>query len=222
MIPEPDALDFVNLPEEVTKEFGDAVTVCGREYPLQEFTQAERHLWLKVRDESNLTGIIKEFGELRRGLEELTGGTLVQKKEARIEKLNAEVDQLIDKTPFDKWSDEHEKKLTSMIEALEAAKKELYGLQAPLEDRALTESSNMQRRLENLREEQHLIHLKFVWMLAKLRHSETRAWEAYLEEAKGSDRLNAGEIVNAGNFTWETQMTPRSLNRAARRSGRTN
>jgi hypothetical protein len=222
MTPEPDALDFVNLPDNVTNEFVDSVEVNGQEFPLKEFTQAERHLWLKVRDESNLTGIIKEFGDLRRGLEELTGGTLVQKKEARIEKLNAEIDALIDNTAFDKWTDDHEKKLTSMITALDAAKKDLYALQAPLEDRALEESANMQRRLENLREEQHLIHLRFVWLLAKMRYAEKRDWDEYLGDAKGSDRQNAGEVVNTGNFTWETQMSGRAANRAMRRATRNN
>jgi len=222
MTPEPDALDFVNLPDNVTNEFVDSVEVNGHEFPLKEFTQAERHLWLKVRDESNLTGIIKEFGDLRRGLEELTGGTLVQKKEARIEKLNAEIDALIDNTGFDKWTDDHEKKLTSMITALDAAKKDLYALQAPLEDRALEESANMQRRLENLREEQHLIHLRFVWLLAKMRYAEKRDWDEYLGDAKGSDRQNAGEVVNTGNFTWETQMSGRAANRAMRRATRSN
>lgn len=222
MTPEPDALDFVNLPESVTDEFTESVDVNGHKYSLKEFTQAERHLWLKVRDEADLTGIIKEFGVLRRQLDELTGGALVQKKEARINKLDKEIDALIDGVSFDAWTDAHEQKLQAMVKALEAAKHELVDLQAPFEDRALTESSEMQRRLEELREKQHLIHLRFVWLLAKKRHGESRDWEAYLEDAKGSDRQNAGEVVNFGNFTWETQGTGRNPNRAMRRANRTN
>lgn len=217
MTPEPDSLDFVNLVDEVKNEFSDDVTVNDATFPLREFTQAERHLWLKVRDESNLTSIIREFGDLRRKLDELTGGALMQKKEARVTKLNDEVDKLIEDTPFDQWTDEHETKLNAMIEALEKAKRDVNDIQAPLEERALEESTLMQHRLEDLREQQHLIHLRFVWLLAKTRHGEKREWEAYLEAAKGSDRLNAGEVVNAGNFTWETQMSGKQLNRAMRR-----
>lgn len=217
MTPEPDALDFVNLPDNVTKELVDTVEVNGQEFPLKEFTQAERHLWLKVRDESDLASIIKEFSELRRKLEDLTGGTLVQKKEARINKLDTEIDALIDSTPFDAWTPAHEEKLQAMVKALEAAKAELLELQAPFEDKAVHESSAVQRQLEDLREKQHLIHLRFVWLLAKKRYNEKRDWEEYLADAKGSDRQHAGEVVNFGNFTWETPGTGRNPNRAMRR-----
>ena len=215
----PDPLDFVNVEDSVTEEFTDTVTVNGHEYPLTEFTQAERHLWLKVRDEANLTSIIKEFGELRRELDELTGGVLLEKKEARIKKLNDEIDNLIDSVPFDAWKPEHDDRLNRMVAALDAAKKEVQDIQAPLEDKALDKSAHMNARIEELRERQNLVHLKFMWLLAKQRHNEGRDWEAYVADAKGSDRLNAAEVVSAGNFTWENQPQSRA-NRAMRRSRR--
>jgi len=222
MTPEPDVLDFVDLPGDVKDEFVDFVLVNGAEYPLQEFTQAERHLWLKVRDESDLMKIVKEFGELRRQLDEFTGGALVEKKEARLRKLDAEVDRFIESVPFDEWSESHDKKLNAMVAALETAKRELYGIQSPLEDKALENSSVMQSRIEELRDRQQMVHLRFMWLLAKKRHQELRSWEQYQEDAKGSDRQNAAEVVQAGNFTWETQAPTRPANRAMRRNNRMN
>jgi hypothetical protein len=222
MTPEPDALDFVNLPKDITDDFVDSVTVNGAEYPLNEFNQAERHLWLKVRDESDLTSVLKEFGEMRRELEQFTGGTLVEKKEARIKRLDAEIDKFIEDTAFDEWGKEHEKKLNAMIAALDAAKQELVSIQAPLEADALAGTAVMQKKIEELREKQQLIHLRFVWMLAKMRHKEKRTWEEYLADAKGSDRQNAAEVVEYGNFTWETQGQSRATNRATRRALRKN
>lgn len=215
MSKEPDPMDFVN--SETFDEMFEKVSVNGIEYPLVEFNQAERHLWLKIRDESDLSSVIREFNDLRRDLEDFTGGVIVEKKEARIEKLNEEIDKLIETTPFDKWTPELEARLEAMVAALDAAKKDLAAIQEPLESKALEKSAELQARIEELRERQGLIQLRFVWHLAKQRHGETRSFDEYAEAAKGSDRENAGEVVKHGNFTWETAGMPRSMNRAMRR-----
>jgi hypothetical protein len=221
MSKEPDPMDFIQADPEWLEEFASSVTINGAEYPLVEFNQAERHLWLKVREEESLVGLMKEFGEMRRDLEKLTGGVLVEKKEARVQKLDAEIDKFIESVPYEEWSDEHEQRLNGMIAALQRAKDELNGIQAPLEDQALISAHEMQAKMESLRERQQDIHLRFVWLLAKSRHKDTRSWDEYKAEAKGSDRQNAGILVQEGNFTWETQATP-PMNRAARRASNRN
>lgn len=218
----PDPLDFVNLPEEITDELVEKVIINDADYPLQEFTQAERHLWLKIRDEADLMSVVREFSGMRKQLDELSGGVLVEKKQARIDKLDADINKFIDTVGFDEWNSDHDAKLTKMIEALEAAKREMAGIQEPLEDKAMEQSAALQKRVDELRERQQLVYLKFIWLLAKDRHKEKRSWEEYLAAAKGSDRSNATEVVEAGNFTWETQGRTRPQNRAARRASSKN
>jgi hypothetical protein len=214
---EPDPLDFVEAEPEWSDQ--EKVIICEAEYPLTEFTQAERHLWLKIREEANLVTVIKEFTDLRRELEGYTGGTIAEKKDARIKKLNAEIDQFIDSVPFDEWNETHDDKLNRMVAALDKAKAELDDMQRPLEDQALHRVAELQGRLDEIRERQNDVYLKFVHKLAQSRHGEKRSWEEYVKAAKGSDRNNAVELVNVGNFTWETQGP---TNRAQRRANRKN
>lgn len=206
-----DVMKLVDAPELAGY---DTVEVCGNQHEVKEFSMAERHLWVKVRDESGLDDMIEDFTKLQRQVEEFDEAGLSDVYLKRAAKIDEEVSEIVEKTSSADWNDKLEVKLNGMLEEAKKFRLKARDLLDPKRKEVAKRSPELTAKLEELNERQARIFLTMTWKLAKLHLGEKREFEDYFQAATGLDRIAAQEVVEEGNFTWEA----RSLNRSQRRA----
>lgn len=206
-----DPLKLVNVPKAWRDE--NFVLICGNKHYLREFTMDERYLWRKLRDEGNLDGLVDDFEKLNAEVREFDTNTLADAYQKRADVIEKRIDELIERTPLDKWTTQVEDEINKLVVEKESFLTKVNELMSPKRQKLVEKSPEIMEKLEHIRETQGNVFLKMTWNLAKRECDETRSFDDYRAEAKGSDRLAAQEVVEEGNFTWEAH----SLNRAARR-----
>lgn len=211
---EPEAVDFVDRPEKWYIDDDEVYIICGVEFPASEFTERERAEWLRIRDEHDLLATETKYRDLLGSVTKSDRSNLIKQKRERLQILQDEIQKVTRETPVLEWTEDTEVYIGKLAAEADKIESQIEELEKPYDEELYNRMDEMQQTLSALKESRDPAFLEMAWKMAVLNYGEKRSLEQWKQEARGSDRLSAQELIYKGNFTWEA---PR-LNRAQRRA----
>lgn len=177
------------------------VTICGAEFTLQPFTEAEADVWAEISDKYDLGRLNKKQIVVAQQMQQLTGAR-VRDQETVIETIERRLADLRAPDP-EKWD---QAKIDKLVDRLEEEYGKLLKLRAGEADVVADRSMEVANELEELAATQHEAGLEYAWRMK----GHGAPFEKWLREADGDDYKAVEQLIKAG-------VTP-FINRALRRA----
>ena len=215
---DPEAADLVDRPEAFFIDDDEILTICGVEFPVQEFTEAERLEWLRIREKHGLLEAEVEYRDLITKLTKTDRNNLLKAKRARLTRIKDEIDRVVTKgDPLD-WSEKDDEYLGNLSAEADKLEAEILELEQPIDKEMYDKMDEIQAILEQIKTKRDPAFLEMAWKLARYKFDEKRSLDEWISSAKGSDRLAAQELVYKGNFMWEAPRLTRAQRRQMQRN----